>query len=173
MAWKGGKSVGTTPAVEDEFGQLEQSRASRNRRVSRRTIFNGNDDLRLSKADLAVGMMTGIGPSQVDFRSLWTFAQIGLQIKAITGVTTVNATDPYTVYVCGGSGVYSVTLPPAASSTNRVLIFKRTNASNNVTIDGNASEEIDGATTKVLSANYDSIMIVCDGTDWHIIANYP
>lgn len=173
MAWKGGKSVGTTPAVEEGFSQFEQSRPSLNKRVSRRTIFNGDDDLRLSKAELAAGMMTGIGPSQVDFRSPWTFAQIGLQIKAITAATIIVTADPYVVYVCGGSGVYSVTLPAAASSTNRVLIFKRTNASNNVTIDGNASENIDGATTKVLSANYDSIMIVCDGADWHIIANNP
>jgi len=168
VAWKGGRSVGVDAAPDIDSDQVAQSRRSR-----RKDVPPVRDDLRLAKVDLAVGLMTNIGPNQVDFRSPWTFAQIGLQIRAITGATVINATDPYVVYVCGGSGIYSVILPAVASSANRVLIFKRTNASNNVTIDGNASETIDGATTKVLSSQYDSIMIVCDGSAWHILSDNP
>ena len=40
----------------------------------------------------------------------------------------------------------------------------------NVTIDGNASETIDGATTYALSAQYQSISIYSDGSNWHVVA---
>lgn len=172
MAWKGGRSVGVDTVSEEPADHSGRARSSRASFRSGRTGL-GIESLQLAKADLAVGMLTGINPNQVDFRSPWTFSQIGLQTKAITGATVITVADPYAMYVCGGSGVYSVFLPAAASCTNRLLIFKRTNASNNVTIDGNASENIDGATTKVLSSQYDSIMIVCDGTGWHIISSNP
>jgi len=38
-----------------------------------------------------------------------------------------------------------------------------------VTIDGNASETLDGALTYLLAGQYDSVEIVCDGSNWHLI----
>jgi hypothetical protein len=38
-----------------------------------------------------------------------------------------------------------------------------------VTIDGNAAETIDGDLTIDLTLQYESVMIVCDGSNWHII----
>ena len=40
---------------------------------------------------------------------------------------------------------------------------------NTVTIDGNASEAIDGALTYVLTQQYESVSIVCGNGGWHII----
>jgi hypothetical protein len=37
-----------------------------------------------------------------------------------------------------------------------------------VTVDGNASETIDGALTYALAVQYQSITIISDGTNWHI-----
>ena len=42
---------------------------------------------------------------------------------------------------------------------------------NEITIDGNASETIDGATTVVLYVQHDAFRILCDGANWHIIAD--
>jgi hypothetical protein len=51
-----------------------------------------------------------------------------------------------------------------------VLTIKKIDASvNAVTIDGNASETIDGATTKALSSQYASYEIACDGSAWYIV----
>ena len=40
-----------------------------------------------------------------------------------------------------------------------------------VTVDGNASETIDGATTYPLGAQWKYVTIVSDGTNWVIVAN--
>jgi hypothetical protein len=50
------------------------------------------------------------------------------------------------------------------------LTIKKVDASaNTVTVDGNAAETIDGVTTKVLSAQYASISIICDGSTWSVV----
>jgi hypothetical protein len=40
--------------------------------------------------------------------------------------------------------------------------------SNNITIDPNGSEKIDGQSTLVIAANSGSAMIFCDGSHWFI-----
>ena len=65
---------------------------------------------------------------------------------------------------------FTITLPAAASSTGLELTFKKIDVSGNaVTIDGNASETIDGATTYALTTQYQKVTIICDGTNWLII----
>ena len=103
-------------------------------------------------------------------------------IDSLWGVRYVVSIDdgdsPYTVdldvvnviIADDTSGAITINLPAAESSTHRTLTVKKTSASNSVTLDGNASETIDGATTKALSSQYDFVTIVCDGTAWHIIA---
>lgn len=76
-----------------------------------------------------------------------------------------------TVYLVDATpGAVTVTLPAAASITNRVYYFKKIDAGvNTVTVDPNASETIDGDTIKVLSSQYSSLTIVSDGGNWFIL----
>lgn len=70
-------------------------------------------------------------------------------------------------------GAFTITLPAASTATGLVLTFIRTGAGvNALTIDGNGAETIDGAATNAeMDAQYDSITIICDGTEWFIIAH--
>ena len=74
--------------------------------------------------------------------------------------------------VDASSGSVNATLPAAADATNgfEITVKKIDSSSNAVTVDGSGSETIDGATTQTLSNQYDSIIIVCDGTEWHVKA---
>jgi len=68
------------------------------------------------------------------------------------------------------SGAFTVNLPAAASHTGRVIYIKKTDSSANaVTIDANASEEIDGETTLDLVIEGDCAMLICNGTGWEIV----
>jgi hypothetical protein len=91
--------------------------------------------------------------------------------------TDVAAT-PYTVLVSDKillvdtSVARTLNLPAAASSAKRRLIVKDATGSagaNNITIDGNASETVDGAATLAVSVNRDKVTLYCDGTAWHSI----
>ena len=93
-------------------------------------------------------------------------------------LTTAAKTTTYTgadedVILCDASGgAFSVTLPAVASSAGQVYTIKKTDSGGNaVTIDGNASETIDGATTKALASQYKYATVACDGAVWWIIAD--
>lgn len=63
-----------------------------------------------------------------------------------------------------------MTLPAVADSAGRTIEVKKIDSSANaVTVDGNGAEEIDGETTQIIIAQYDAMLILCDGSDWHII----
>lgn len=88
-----------------------------------------------------------------------------------TKTTTYAATTSDDLILCDASGgAFTVTLYAASGNSGRVLKLKKTDSSvNAVTIDGNSSETIDGATTTTLSTQYEIVTIICDGSNWHIV----
>lgn len=93
------------------------------------------------------------------------------RLKVATKTTTYSATvydDVILVSDAGGS--WTLTLPPAAYWINKTIRVKKTNnSSNQVTIDGNGAETIDGALTEALSRQYQWVDLYSDGTNVHII----
>lgn len=92
---------------------------------------------------------------------------LGYKVNTITSATTLNQT--HNVVLCN-NGSYTVTLPVAASNTGKVYYIKNIDAEgDDITLDGNATETIDGSTTFLLDADKHSVRIICDGSNWHII----
>lgn len=103
-------------------------------------------------------------------------------LKTATDTTTSTKTTTYTVTTSDRNGLilanatggaFTISLPTVASAGAGFKIsFKKTDASANaVTIDGNGSEEIDGATTYALSEQYDFVTLVNNGTSWDVISD--
>lgn len=92
-------------------------------------------------------------------------------LSAQAATYTVTTTDGFsTIAVTTGASNRTVNLPAAASSANRILKIKKVDSgAGTVTIDGNASETIDGSTTKTLIFQYETMTIQCDGSNWHIL----
>jgi len=65
-------------------------------------------------------------------------------------------------------GAITLTLPSAAAG-KRVTIKKTDSSSNTVTIQRDATNSIDGANTKVLYSQYESMTVISDGTNWFVI----
>jgi hypothetical protein len=70
--------------------------------------------------------------------------------------------------VASNTGTVTITLP-SGHSVDDTIIVKKTGATGTVTVDGNASETIDGALTFDLTAQYASITLISDGTNWLIV----
>ena len=87
---------------------------------------------------------------------------------------TINVTAPASsvlevIYLCSATtGTQTVNLHTAGSNAGLKYNIKRTGTVN-VTIDPDGSETIDGAATFVLTAQYDAVTLVSDGTNWSII----
>lgn len=94
---------------------------------------------------------------------------VGAKVKTITsGDSPYTAGDETTILANAASGAITVNLPAASGVADQVYTIKKTDASNDVTIDGNGSETIDGATTATLSNQYEFYTIISDGSNWHI-----
>lgn len=101
----------------------------------------------------------------------WTPAGVRISPAILGTLEYETATSTHTlgdkpVVYC--TGTFTVTLPPAAMSAGRV--YHVVNASTGViTVDGNGSETINGATTLSMAHQYDSAALHCDGTGWYLI----
>lgn len=115
-----------------------------------------------------VDITTPLGSAS--FRWLSGFiAAIYTGIRTITATASASTSD-FTILCNATSGAITVNLPAASGMAGRILAVKKIDVSaNTVTIDGNASETIDGATTKVISTQWASFMIQCDGTAWFTV----
>ena len=92
-------------------------------------------------------------------------------------LSTVAKTAAYTatsidhLITCDASGAaFTVTLPAISGVPGITYHIKKTDSSANaVTVDGDASETIDGGTTATISTQFESMMIIAGASEWHVI----
>jgi hypothetical protein len=88
-------------------------------------------------------------------------------IATETGTSFTVSAD---VTLASNTGTVTANLPTAVGRYGRQLVVKKTGSGGTVTLDGNSTETIDGATTYALSAQWESVTIVADGlTGWVIV----
>ncbi len=95
------------------------------------------------------------------------------RVATSSPVTVSNTTDCVVVCKLSVAGAVTVNLP--AGATGRwfaILDGTGDAATNNVTIDANASETINGATTYVISDNFGGVVIAWNGTQWNVVSRY-
>jgi hypothetical protein len=86
--------------------------------------------------------------------------------------TAVAATDDTIRCDTQTTGAFTVTLPDAATCSGKKFhIVKIDSGTNLLTIDGNGSQTIAGATDIVLSGQYESVIIESDGSNWQILSS--
>lgn len=86
-------------------------------------------------------------------------------VRDISASGSIESTDRYiTVSVAS----LTIELPPASSLSGRELTFKNKAGITNTTIDGSGVEKIDTDVAYILSAEYNSVTIWSDGTQWWV-----
>jgi hypothetical protein len=89
------------------------------------------------------------------------------QIKSVSDTYTITESDD--VVICTGSGK-TLTLPPVANCSGKVITVINNASSGTTTVDGNASETINGSANVALDARYESVTLLSNGTLWFITA---
>jgi hypothetical protein len=95
-----------------------------------------------------------------------TWEDAGASRSSVTKTANYTATGSDDIIYCD-TNTFTITLPAAASNTNLVLTIKN-RGTGIITVDGNASETIDGALTQALTTKT-TLVIHCDGSNWNII----
>jgi len=94
------------------------------------------------------------------------------RVLAATGSQSLTRYDLNKVIFCGNTAALTVTLPAVADTQagDRLQIVKTSADAQAITLDGNASETIDGATTlATVDAAYDCVEIVSTGSAWVVL----
>lgn len=101
----------------------------------------------------------------------WMQDQKFLNVLITVTITTHTAASEDVILVDDDTagGAVTITLPPVFGNDGILYNIKKLGTTGSVTIDANEAELIDGATTNVLSSQYDSVTILCDGAVWHVI----
>lgn len=93
--------------------------------------------------------------------------------RIATAISYTALVTDYIIGVTSTAAARTITLPTAAAAgKGRIFIIKDESGAagtNNITIDGNGAETIDGAATKVISTNYGVVRIYSNGTAWFTI----
>ncbi len=118
-------------------------------------------------SDAAQTNVTSLGTlTSVAVSGLSSLTSISAAIVSKTGAYTATSSD-HTILCGAGNETFTVTLP-AASGVSGIIYNIKNLGTGTITVDGNASETIDGSTA-VISTQFASITIHCDGSNWHII----
>jgi hypothetical protein len=132
-----------------------------------------NDDT--SSTSTSTGALTVAGGVGIG-ENLNVAGNTSIEGSQFVNLTTVNsttynlATDDYILHIT--TAVTSLTLPTAQVVSGRTIIVKDGvgNAVNdNIVIDTEGTETIDGQNTFTIDTNYESITLYCDGSNWFII----
>ena len=83
-----------------------------------------------------------------------------------TGNYTASNWEFVLVNLVGASNDVTITLPAASSNVQVAVKISSLAMGKTVTVDGNASETIDGTPTKTLDSDYESIHLISDGSAW-------
>jgi len=100
----------------------------------------------------------------------WSWDQSNRAGRAVLA-TSSSITASYAITLVNASGGSKViTLPTAAGISGRSFTIKKQDSSGNtVTVATTSSQTIDGASTAVLSTQYQKVAVISDGANWAII----
>jgi len=94
-------------------------------------------------------------------------ARPNVNVNPGTGAISLNV--PIETVAGGGGGV-TRTLPTAVGNRGLTFIVKKNDAAaGTITIDTTGGQTIDGATTYVLTVQYESVTLISDGTNWMVV----
>ncbi len=96
----------------------------------------------------------------------------GMYPYAAKSTNYTATTADFWLDVSTGGSDKTITLPAVASTPVgfRLMITKADAAAGNVIADGNASETINGVTTKTITTQFAGLMLINTGTEWRAVA---
>ena len=98
----------------------------------------------------------------------WAYPCI-LPCLVTTTSTNLNLWDAHYVVLVNASGASRTMNLPATATSGRMFVIKKIDASANAVVISGNGNNVDGAASASLTAQYESIQVVGDGSDWWII----
>ncbi len=166
------QSFGQGSTGAGEIRLLEDTDDGSNYTGFRGSARSANITYVMPTTDPTGGQVLSAGtPSSNVSQLSWTTASGGSGItRSVNNISTTTSagSTASTDYVYNvTSGTFTLTMPTAASNTNRYTI--KQSGTGVLTIATTSSQTIDGSTTYTMSKQYQAIDLISDGTNWIIV----
>ena len=102
----------------------------------------------------------------------WLLQEHGTFKRYTLGIHSLDATFEGHIGDCA-TGSVTINLPTASAQKGKRYYFVKLGSSHTMTINAYTSQTINGADHTDLTGNYYSCTLICDGTQWFIIAAHP
>lgn len=130
------------------------------------TALDLKEDLSNKSTTTTLGTSNTLYPTQNAVKT-YVDTAVGSVVATKTGAYVITTSDS-TILADTTSAGFAVTLPTAVGSTKRYTIKKIASA-NTLTINTTSSQTIDGSTSIAITAQYESISVVSDNSNWHVV----
>ena len=141
--------------------------------IANNTATTATDNVADASLGAAIPTANTATDAAVTIRKTGEVAQLFSQdwaIRSVSADTTLDSRD-CVVLVDATAAARTITLPAASGLGGRVYTVKKIAgaAGNTVTVDGSGAETIDDAANFVITNQYDSVTVVCDGSEWWVL----
>ena len=111
-----------------------------------------------------------------NWNQLLTSAGSGALIKytlpsSTTTYTAISNSEDIIICQPQAGITLTITLPAASSSDSKLIRFVRKTNTGSVIIDGNSAETIDGQASLPFDAQYETLHLYCDGSEWFTLSS--
>ena len=123
-------------------------------------------------AGMAVTKSSYFGGNAAPKSTVDIVGSLGWKREVITSTDTLGDSDG--IFYCNAaSGAITLNLPASANYERRLYLIQKTDtSSNNITIDPDGSEFIDGFPSLSLTGLNQAVLIQCNGVGWDVIATF-
>jgi len=90
---------------------------------------------------------------------------------ATTTYTAMDNSEDVAICQPNAGVTLTITLPAASSSDSKLIKFVRKTSTGSVIIDGNSAETIDGQASVPFDAQYETLHLYCDGSEWFTLSS--
>lgn len=166
----GGNLQLTVPAAADNKGSLIYVKKTTEDNVvtlvtNTSETFDGDSLFWLHEKDEFVAIIS-------DGTEWWV---VGRYVREKVAVTITNADSPYVarmgefILADPSGGAITINLPSVSGNYERTISVKLIDGTNDVTIEADGSELIDGSATLVLTTQYESVVLRSANGNWYIM----
>ncbi len=142
---------------------------------------NANVDTKIMANGGSVALHVDAGENRVGVGTTGPNAKLhvdgsfALKSREVTSFPYDVAADDYVILVAGTGTPRRINLPAKSGQEGRILVIKDATGNaqtNNIEINPDGSENIDGSADKLLNTNRVAATIICATDQWHIIGKY-
>lgn len=98
-----------------------------------------------------------------------TMADLATFTVVSTSSASYNVLSTDYMIRCTSTGNQQMNLPTASGIQGRMYVFYKTQATGTLTIDAFSTETIDGLLFQTITAQYGTITVMSDGSNWMIV----